>query len=74
MPSRNTHLKLDWIKVDSSQNMLNFPWINGMTLPFSPCKCSKVTNLKTFIQFNHIFDISTIESKVAAGNLPNGQM
>jgi hypothetical protein len=30
----NTHLKLDWIKVYSSQNMLNFPWIDEMTLPF----------------------------------------
>jgi hypothetical protein len=34
----NTHVKLDLIKVNSNQNMLNFPRIDGMILPFRLAK------------------------------------
>ncbi len=40
----NTHVKLDWIKVDSHQNVLRFPWTDGMTLLFC---LAKVHNSQT---------------------------
>ncbi len=44
MPHGHTRVKLDWIRINSSQNMLNFAWIDGMTLPLP---LAKVHNSQT---------------------------
>jgi hypothetical protein len=65
----NTHVKLDWIKVDSNQNMLRFHGLMERLCFFALQKFI-VPKPKNFIQFNHIFDTWTIESQVTLGNLP----